>query len=68
MASRVLRFRVTVMDLEQLQAAAAEVGVPLSTLVREAVALYLADLYDEPVPTFPVNTPTPCPTPRPRAS
>lgn len=65
MPSRVLRFRVTVMDLEQLQAAAAEVGVPLSTLVREAVALYLADLYDDQAPTFPVNTP--CPTPRHRA-
>ena len=58
MPSRVLRFRVTVVDLQALQAAADEVGVPLSTLIREAVALYVADLYDEPTPTFPVNTPT----------
>lgn len=59
MPSRVLRFRVTVIDLEALQAAAEEVGVPLSTLIREAVALYLADLRDEPTPTFAVNTPAP---------
>jgi hypothetical protein len=63
--TRVLCFRVTNLDEVTLKRAATEVGIPVATLIREAVRLYVDDLYDE-VNTFPVNTP--CNTPRYRQS
>lgn len=65
MPSRVLRFRVTEVELVQLRRVATETGLPLSTMIRAAVADYVDDLTDG-AEVYRVNTP--CPTPRFRES
>lgn len=61
MPSRVITIRLTTTDLSRLRLVAQDVGLPLSTVIRAAVADYVADLYDVP-PSYPVNTP--CITPK----
>lgn len=61
MPSRVLRFRVTEVEMRQLRRLSEDVGLPLSTMIRAAVAEYVEDLTDG-AEQYRVNTP--CPTPR----
>lgn len=46
MASRVVAIRLTEVELRQLRRLSSDVGLPLATMIRAAVADYVLDLTD----------------------